>query len=352
MSETATGLVVRQRSFSLMPTTLGEAREIANMIAGSDFAPKDYRGKPDNVIIAIQMGADLGLKPLQALQNIAIINGRPSIYGDAALALVQASGQIERFHEEFTGTFPNDDFTAHCTIKRKGWPDEIKSSFSVADAKAAKLWGKRGRDGQDTPWITYPQRMLKFRARGFAVRDAGSDLLLGLVLAEEAQDYPSIEGHVVSVEDVPAKATTAFDRLPESLQENIEKAFAALNMGAGARLAKLNEWLGGDGVDIEAQATGLLEWCRDEFAKRKTGKPRGKKADNGKKSEPQAGGDSAGAVAPTTGGGAAAAGHGEGAGARAGVTDRPADAGPDAGPMETATGSGSPAVAQGIGDLF
>ena len=73
-----TGLVRQApRNFSLLPSSLGEAREMAEMIARSDFAPKDYKGKPENVIIAVQMGADLGLKPMQALQNIAVINGRP-----------------------------------------------------------------------------------------------------------------------------------------------------------------------------------------------------------------------------------------------------------------------------------
>lgn len=275
---------VPSRAFSLMPQSLGEAREIATLIANSDFAPKDYKGKPDNVIVALQMGADLGLKPMQALQNIAVINGRPSIYGDAALALVQASGQIERFHETFEGIFPEDSFTAICIVKRRGFPDEIRQTFSIGDAKAAKLWNKRGHNGGDTPWVTYPKRMLQMRARGFALRDAGSDMLLGLVLVEEAQDYPAIEGTVVASEVVtsePPKAIGIFLALPEAIQENIEKGFTTLNIAPGARLAKINEYFGGDGINPDEQAAALLDWLKDEYAKRKTGQPR-KKASNAK----------------------------------------------------------------------
>jgi hypothetical protein len=54
----------------------------------------------------------------------------------------------------------------------------------VADAKAAKLWGKSG------PWTDYPRRMLKFRARGFVLRDVFGDVLKGLRTAEEVRDYP------------------------------------------------------------------------------------------------------------------------------------------------------------------
>ncbi len=46
------------------------------------------------------------------------------------------------------------------------------TEFSVGDAVVAKLWGKRGYNGKDTPWITNPKRMLKMRARGFGLRDA------------------------------------------------------------------------------------------------------------------------------------------------------------------------------------
>ena len=284
MSDTPKDALVRTtapRSFSLVPGSLGEAKEIAMMIANSDFAPKGYQGKPDNVLVAIQMGADLGLKPMQALQNIAVINGRPSIYGDAALALVIPV--LERFTETFEGEEGADGFTAVCIAKRKGWPDETRRTFSIADAKAAKLWGKRGRDGQDTPWITYPKRMLQWRARGFTLRDVGADLLLGLILAEEAQDIP-IEGTVVSSEVVTSPAVVLLDRIPEGLRDNLEKAFETLSLAPGLRLAKINEFLGGAGVDPEAGAQQLLDWCKDEYAKRKTGMPRAKKGNDKKTS--------------------------------------------------------------------
>ena len=198
---------------------------------------------------------------------------------------MQGSGVVERFHETFEGTFPNDEFKAVCIIKRKGWPDEIKREFSIADAKKAHLWEKRGHNGGETPWVTYPKRMLQMRARGFALRDAASDMLMGLVLAEEAQDYPTIEGTVVSSEEV-SPVVSLLDRVPEGLRDNLEKAFETLSLAPGLRLAKINEFLGGDGVDAEAGALQLLEWCRDEFAKRKTGAPRAKKGDaNAKKKE-------------------------------------------------------------------
>ena len=58
--------------------------------------------------------------------------------------------------------------------------------FSVADAKKAHLWGRRG------PWENYPERMLQMRARGFALRDSFPDALKGVITVEEAQDFPEV----------------------------------------------------------------------------------------------------------------------------------------------------------------
>ena len=87
----------------LRPCNFDEAMKLATIIAGSDLAPKDFRGKPDNVLVAIQMGSELGLAPMQAVQNIAVINGRPSVWGDALLAIVQGSGLLDWIEESDTG---------------------------------------------------------------------------------------------------------------------------------------------------------------------------------------------------------------------------------------------------------
>jgi hypothetical protein len=171
--------------------TFDDAFRFAKVVAATEFAPKDFRGKPEACMLAIQHGAEIGLAPMQSLQCIAVINGRPSIWGDAAKALCLSSPACEWVTEEFEGD--GESLVAVCTAKRKGSPKPTVTRFSVADAKTAKLWGKRGRDGQDTPWITNPKRMLQLRARGFALRDAFPDVLKGLVTAEEAQDYPSTE---------------------------------------------------------------------------------------------------------------------------------------------------------------
>jgi hypothetical protein len=172
-------LTTTNRGFA--PTTLSEAMTFSDMLANSSMVPRAYQGKPQDILVCVQWGMEMGLAPMQALQNIAVINGKPSVYGDALMALVQASPVCEDIEEffEHEGT-PNP--VAVCVAKRKG-RKPVTARFSVEDAKRAGLWAKQG------PWTAYPKRMMQMRARGFALRDAFPDVLKGMITAEEAQDY-------------------------------------------------------------------------------------------------------------------------------------------------------------------
>ena len=170
---------------SFAPTTLSEAISFSEMLASSSMIPKQFQGKAEDVLVCVQWGLEIGLAPLQALQNIAVINGKPSIYGDAAIALVQASSVCEDVEEYFEGEgTPNP--VAVCVARRKG-RKAVTVRFGIDDAKRAGLWGKQG------PWSMYPKRMMQMRARGFALRDAFPDVLRGLITSEEAQDFVESE---------------------------------------------------------------------------------------------------------------------------------------------------------------
>ena len=182
---TTTEISTQRASTGLALATFDDAYRFAKMVSASEFAPKDFKGKPESCLLAIQHGSEVGLSPMQSLQSIAVINGRPTIWGDAALALVQSSPVCEYVREYIEGD--GDAMTAVCEAKRRGYPAPTVSRFSMADAKRAGLAGKSG------PWSQYPGRMLALRARGFALRNAFADALRGLITAEEAQDYPTPE---------------------------------------------------------------------------------------------------------------------------------------------------------------
>ncbi len=184
-----------EQMFSLSPRNLAEAMEFAKIIASSDMVPKDYVNKPGNVLVAVQTGAELGLKPMQSLQGISVINGRPGIWGDAMWALVISHPEYEDSHEEKTDT------GCTITLKRRG-RSAVVVTFTLDDAKKAGLAGKQG------PWQTAPKRMMQMRARAFAARDLFADALKGIKSIEELRDYPTDERVERDITPAPAAAAT------------------------------------------------------------------------------------------------------------------------------------------------
>lgn len=173
-------------------------------VSKSGLAPKGIT-TPEAIFVALEMGLEVGLPPMAALQNLAIINGRPSIFGDAMLAVCRGTGEMKSFEEWYEDAgkrLPRnpvaftDTTTAVCRLKRDGY-EPAETGFSVQDAKTAKLWGKEG------PWSQYPARMLRFRARSFALRDTFGDALKGLRSAEEVSDDPVEIAKVIPTGFVP-----------------------------------------------------------------------------------------------------------------------------------------------------
>ena len=152
-----------------------EMARFCKAIINSGLAPKGFNS-PEAVMVAVQHGLELGLAPMQALQSIAVVNGKPVIYGDTALALATAHPAFLDIEETVEGN------VATCAVKRRDRSAVVRT-FSEADAKRAGLWGKAG------PWQQYHNRMLQMRARSWALRDAFPDALRGLGIREEVQDY-------------------------------------------------------------------------------------------------------------------------------------------------------------------
>jgi hypothetical protein len=179
------------------PRTLQEALQFADLLIESKMLPKSYLDKPPAaIVVAIQFGMELGMQPMQSLQNIANINGQPGVWGDAALALVLNSGLCEYYEEDDFETIKKKQ-TAVFVIKRRGFPKAKTTTFSYEDAKTAGIF-------TNAVWKTYPYRMCQMRARSFGLRGSFPDVLKGMELAEALQDYPG-----TTIEAEPQRSTPA-----------------------------------------------------------------------------------------------------------------------------------------------
>ena len=246
-------------TFSLSPRNLAEAMDFAKIIASSDMVPKDYVNKPGNVLVAVQTGAELGLKPMQSLQGISVINGRPSIWGDAMRALVISHPEFEDLQEDKQDT--------HCTVtlKRRG-RSAVVTTFTMEDAKKAGLAGKSG------PWQTAPKRMLQMRAFAFAARDLFADALKGIKSTEELRDYPAEETRAErDITPAPAAQAAAIAAparaelpvcTPEKFAENTP-AWRDLILSGKKTPAALISMLGTKTILSEDQKLTIDSWAHE-----------------------------------------------------------------------------------------
>lgn len=279
---------------ALIPQDIEQAYRIASAFAGSGMVPASFGNKPEACFVAIMAGAEVGLPPFQAIQSFAIINGRPSMWGDALVAVIRNQGF--KMKEWYVGE--GDDMVAHCEITRPDNGEVTPGEFSVSDAKTAGLWKKAG------PWQTNPKRMLKMRARAFAIRDGAADVLRGFSIREETEDFQPIEaataraapvsmrakladqtgkqgfdpnhvqaetgahdpatGEVIEGEAVQAKAPTEQPKTEAQAKDNLAAALASLDAKpkaeaetpADAALTEALEATGAEVVDVEIGQDG------------------------------------------------------------------------------------------------
>lgn len=189
------------------PELFEHYQRVAIMMSKSEIVPKTYVGKPADILIAMEMGYQLGFPIAQSLQDIAVVNGRPCLWGDGLLALVLSHPECENIKEEPLLNDKGDVIGYRCEIKRKGFAPR-EQVFTIQDAATAGLLKKSG------PWSSYPKRMLQMRARGFALRDVFGDALRGFRMAEEQQD---IDGVDIEAEKIVPHANTHTDKLKKVL---------------------------------------------------------------------------------------------------------------------------------------
>ena len=198
--------VMAKSGFSLVAGNFDEAMKIATMLAGSKLVPTAYQGHPEDVLIACSWGESLGLKPLPALNAIAVINGRPQLFGDALKALCMKYGTIEEKWDNESGVWT---MIAH----RDGYPDVVQT-YGYNDAIAAGHVSYNPQNNtfglgvrKSDAWAKNPKRMCQMRCRAFVIRDAFPDVLQGINIEgdgyDEIEQPEAVQAEVINTE-IPA----------------------------------------------------------------------------------------------------------------------------------------------------
>jgi len=182
----ATDLAERSTRLDNIPVSLGagaklqnagDAWVLAQVYHRAGMVPNGFKN-PQQVMVALLAGSELGLPATTSLKWIMSFGGMPVLYGDGPIGVALRSGQVEWFDNGYDGQPGSDERTAWFEIKRKGVAKPVRRTFSIRDAKKAGLVGKDN-------WKKFDERMLFNRARAYAIRDLFADCLGGLSIYEE-----------------------------------------------------------------------------------------------------------------------------------------------------------------------
>ncbi|MGW0052079.1 hypothetical protein [Nocardia nova] len=178
---------------------LDVAYKFAERVCRTAIVPKIYQGKPQDAAVAIMHGGELGLNPLQALQNVFPVHGMPSIYAKTMVAKLRQRGYRFTTHEAgpervvFQGWAPDGDTeTSEWTIERAtraGFVPTIDPE--TGKYKTKKLTGPNGSYEKligNEKYILQPEEMLWAKAATTVCKRLASHILLGLEVAEDQED--------------------------------------------------------------------------------------------------------------------------------------------------------------------
>lgn len=229
--------------------------DLSKKLAASELVPKCYRNKPSDLFLCWAKGYQLGISPEQAMDCISVINGKAVMWGDEMLALCMAHPDFVDITEVPMVMSAGNVTGYTCTIMRKNRSDTV-SVFTLDMAKKAGLIAKGG------VWNQYPERMLKLRARGFALRDAFPDALKGIKPREEVEDYIEAEYRVVEVKNSRTE-TLKHDYLTKTGANDVDEIKMAENQldnEATSQDTQSEEVVqaGEEALDLIAEVTRLI----------------------------------------------------------------------------------------------
>jgi hypothetical protein len=192
----------QKRQGYLVATNIKEARDIAEMISGTDFLPKSYREKQtkkpkiSEVIIAGNMGARHGWDMLQSVQAICVINNRPCIWGEYFWGLILSAPEYKEHRETYDPDIEGGQWTV--TIWKKGSDIPVVGTFSIQDASNAGLLSA---PDKAYTWGKYPKDMCLWRARSRAGKSGFSHVIQGFDMVEVMRDTVDVTYKVLDNKD-------------------------------------------------------------------------------------------------------------------------------------------------------
>lgn len=192
-----------ESAFSLQ--SFEHAQRIAKMLSSSNLIPKEYQNNIQNTMIAMEMANRIGASPLMVMQNLNIIQGRPSWSSSFIIAVLNNCKRFSPLKFKMAGEGMD--------LKCKAFATELSTgemiygpTITMHMAQDEGWYTKPG-----SKWKTMPELMIQYRAAAFFGRLYAPELLMGMHSAEEVSDF------------IPETTEEKIDKLRKQLADQTNK---------------------------------------------------------------------------------------------------------------------------------
>lgn len=176
--------------------TFNLAYQMAKGLSQSTLVPQQFQNNPANCLIALEQSNRLNISPMAVMQNLYIVQGKPSFSSSFIIGIINASGKYDmelQFDEEEKDGKP---YACTCWTEKDGRKvTGIKITMDMAEKEG---WSKKN----GSKWVTIPQVMLRYRAASFFARMNCPELSIGLYSKEELDDFTPIKKSKASLNDL------------------------------------------------------------------------------------------------------------------------------------------------------
>lgn len=189
VQQTTTQAIVNQKNENNNPQVVsqelqefGDMWKIATQYSKSDLVPDTYKGKPQNVVIALGMAQKTGFDVYTIMNNLNIVKGKANWSGSFCRTLIEATGIYKDLDLIEVGEKGKDSWGYYAQAVRKSDGKIVKgATVTIAMAKS-EGWTK------NTKWNTMPELMMQYRCLAFFARVYASSAINGLQTLEEIED--------------------------------------------------------------------------------------------------------------------------------------------------------------------
>ena len=213
MSETTTSALVAQENLNVFGSiqSFEDAQRMAKVFVNSSLVPQQFKGDLGSCLIALNMANRMKADPLQVMQNIYIVHGKPSFSSSYLIACFNQCGRYSAIRYKFEGEKGTDTWGCKAVATELATGEILEGvTVTMAMAKAEGWYNKAG-----SKWKTMPELMMRYRAATFLIRSVAPEIALGFTTTEEVLD--------ITDKAVEVTPTTLADLAKQSMEiEEVE----------------------------------------------------------------------------------------------------------------------------------